>query len=156
MNAKLLTEHHLEFLFLSFSWYWFDQILIITPEFPSLKGGCTGLYEATLVKMPHCWKAHATAQFSLEISKFSLALQPEALVNTSGWVLFWSPGIQHSRFILSVSSQIPDSRKRPSPTSEAQMPNAPSSKEFDPLSKKSHQDPSKVMSSFGLSNDTGS
>ena len=67
-----------------------------------------------------------------------------------------SPGIQCSRFILPVSSQIPDNRKRPSPTSEAQMPNAPSSKEFDPLSKKSHQDPSKVMSSFGLSNDTGS
>ena len=36
MNVKLLTEHHLEFL--------------------SLKGGCTGLPESTLVKMPHCWK----------------------------------------------------------------------------------------------------
>ena len=70
-------------------------------------------------------------------------------------MLFSRPGIQCSSFIISVSSQIPDSRKRPSPTSEAQMPNAPSSKEFDPLSKKSHQDPSKVMSSFGLSNDTG-
>ena len=32
--------------------------------------------------------------FSLEISKFSLALQPEALVNTSGRVLFSSPGHQ--------------------------------------------------------------
>ena len=30
-------------------------------------------------------------QFSLEISKFSLALQPEALVNTSRRVLFSSP-----------------------------------------------------------------
>ena len=29
--------------------------------------------------------------FSLEISKFSLALQPKALVNTSGRVLFSSP-----------------------------------------------------------------
>ena len=29
---------------------------------------------------------------SLEISTFSLALQPEALVNTSGRVLFSSPG----------------------------------------------------------------
>ena len=29
--------------------------------------------------------------FSLEVSKFSLALQPEALVNTSGRVLFSSP-----------------------------------------------------------------
>ena len=42
MIVKLLTEHHLEFL--------------------SLKGGCTGSYESTLVKMPHCWKSHATAQ----------------------------------------------------------------------------------------------
>ena len=37
MNVKLLTEHHLEFL--------------------SLKGGCTGSSESTLVKMPHCWKS---------------------------------------------------------------------------------------------------
>ena len=41
MIAKLLTEHHLEFL--------------------SLKAGCTGSYESTLVKMPYCWKSHATA-----------------------------------------------------------------------------------------------
>ena len=37
MIVKLLTEHHLEFL--------------------SLKGGCRGLSESTLVKMPHCWKS---------------------------------------------------------------------------------------------------
>ena len=37
MIVKLLTEHHLEFL--------------------SLKGGCTGLSESTLVKMPYCWKS---------------------------------------------------------------------------------------------------
>ena len=41
MNTKLLTEHHLEFL--------------------SLKGGCTGSSESTLVKIPHCWKSHVTA-----------------------------------------------------------------------------------------------
>ena len=28
----------------------------------SLKGGCTGLSEATNVKIPHCWKSHVTAQ----------------------------------------------------------------------------------------------
>ena len=33
MSVKLLTEHHLEFI--------------------SLKGGCTGSPESTLVKMPH-------------------------------------------------------------------------------------------------------
>ena len=43
MIVKLLTEHHLEFL--------------------SLKGGCRGLSESTHVKMPHCWKSHATAQY---------------------------------------------------------------------------------------------
>ena len=43
MNVKLLTEYHLEFL--------------------SLPGGCTGLSESTLVKIPHCWKSHVAAQF---------------------------------------------------------------------------------------------
>ena len=42
MTLRLLTEHPLEFL--------------------SLKGGCTGLFESTLVKMPHCWKSHVVAQ----------------------------------------------------------------------------------------------
>ena len=42
MSVKLLNEHYLAFL--------------------SLKGGCTGLSESTLVKMPHCWKSHVTAQ----------------------------------------------------------------------------------------------
>ena len=42
MSVKLLTEHHLEYL--------------------SLKGGCIGPSESTLVKMPHCWKSHVTVQ----------------------------------------------------------------------------------------------
>ena len=41
MNAKLQTEHHLEFL--------------------SLKVVCTGSSESTLVKLPHCWKSHVAA-----------------------------------------------------------------------------------------------
>ena len=44
MSVKLLTEHHWEFL--------------------SLKGGCTGSSESTLVKMPHCWKSHVAAHIS--------------------------------------------------------------------------------------------
>ena len=44
MTIKLLPEHHLEFL--------------------SLKGGCIGSSESTLVKMPHCLKSHVTAQLS--------------------------------------------------------------------------------------------
>ena len=43
MSVKLLTEHHLEFL--------------------SLKGGCTGSSESTLVKMPHCLKSYVMAHF---------------------------------------------------------------------------------------------
>ena len=42
MTVKLLTKHHLEFL--------------------SIKGGCRGSSESTLVKMPHCWKSHVAAQ----------------------------------------------------------------------------------------------
>ena len=41
MIDKLLTKHNLECL--------------------NLQGGCTCSYESTLVKMPHCWKSHATA-----------------------------------------------------------------------------------------------
>ena len=41
MTVKLPSEHYLEFL--------------------SLKGGCRGSSESTLVKMPHCWKSHAMA-----------------------------------------------------------------------------------------------
>ena len=41
MIIRLLTEHHLEFL--------------------SLKAGCRGSSESTLVKMSNCWKSHAAA-----------------------------------------------------------------------------------------------
>ena len=50
MIVKLLPEHHLEFL--------------------SLKGGCTGLSESTHVKLPYCWKSHATAQLYESLSNF--------------------------------------------------------------------------------------
>ena len=46
-SVKLLTEYHLEFL--------------------SLKGGCTGWSESTLVKMPHCWKSHAASHFQFAV-----------------------------------------------------------------------------------------
>ena len=45
MIVKLLTQHHLEFL--------------------SLKGGCRGSPESTLVKMSNCWKSHVTAHYFL-------------------------------------------------------------------------------------------
>ena len=46
MIVKLLTEHHLEFL--------------------SLKGGCIGSSESTLVIIPNCWKSYALAHLLLE------------------------------------------------------------------------------------------
>ena len=69
MTVKLLTEHHLEFL--------------------SFKGGCTGSSESTctLVKMPHCWKSHATARLKL-VPCFSAFLLHVGV----GIVLFvWTP-----------------------------------------------------------------
>ena len=50
MNVKLLAERNLEFL--------------------SLKGGCRGSSESTLVKMPHCWKSHVSIIicFSVEVT----------------------------------------------------------------------------------------
>ena len=50
MIAKLLTEHHLEFL--------------------SLKGGCRGSSESTLVKMSNYWKSHAAAHIKLNSKKY--------------------------------------------------------------------------------------
>ena len=44
MIVKLLTEYHIEFL--------------------SLKGGCRGSSESTLVKMSNCWKSHVAAKLS--------------------------------------------------------------------------------------------
>ena len=44
MTVKLLTKHRLESL--------------------SLKGGCTVSSESTHVKISHCWKSHAVAQFN--------------------------------------------------------------------------------------------
>ena len=45
MALMLLTELHLEFL--------------------SLKGGCTGSSESTLVLIPHCWKSVVTAYYAM-------------------------------------------------------------------------------------------
>ena len=55
MIVKLLTEQHLELL--------------------SLKGGCTGSSESTLVKMPHCWKSHVAAHLFFLFGLNSLKLQ---------------------------------------------------------------------------------
>ena len=55
MIVKLLTKHHLEFL--------------------SLKGGCRGSPESTLVKMSNCWKSHAAAQMYYINGILSICIQ---------------------------------------------------------------------------------
>ena len=50
MIVKLLAEHNLEFL--------------------NLKGGCTGLFKSTLVKMPHCWKSYGAAHLENSLVYF--------------------------------------------------------------------------------------
>ena len=52
MSVKLLAAQNLAFL--------------------SLKGGCTGSPESTLVKMPHCWKSHVTAHLLEKVEKKDL------------------------------------------------------------------------------------
>ena len=61
MSVKLLTEHHLEFL--------------------SLRGGCTGSSESTLVKMPLCWKSHATALIQFVSQGTQIDGDPVFLIN---------------------------------------------------------------------------
>ena len=56
MIVKLLTEHLLEFL--------------------SLKGGCRGSSESTLVKMSNCWKSHATAHEPVHEISNNVVLRP--------------------------------------------------------------------------------
>ena len=84
MSVKLLTEHHLEFL--------------------SLKGGCTGSSESTIVKMPHCWKSHATAQIMIK-SFFSelmkVTTQVSSMVSLSLFLLFLLCVHEYSSFHLS-------------------------------------------------------
>ena len=51
MTVKPLTEQRFEFL--------------------SLKCGCTGSSESTLVKMPHCWKSYVAAHYGVIYSDVS-------------------------------------------------------------------------------------
>ena len=74
MIVKLVTEHHLELL--------------------SLKGGCRGSAESTLVKMSNCWKSHAAAQICLQLQCNSSRnnkvpcewlIQTDGIVGSKGW-----------------------------------------------------------------------
>ena len=63
MTLWLLTEHHLDFL--------------------NLKGGCI---ESTLVKIPHCWKSHVTAQLYVLVESYTPVLScPSLIKNKMLW-----------------------------------------------------------------------
>ena len=79
MDVKLLTEHHLEFL--------------------SLKGGCTGSYESTLVKMPDCWKSHATALI-ISIIDLSLKGWPKCYHDNMAYIEVCIPQEAVNEFII--------------------------------------------------------
>ena len=71
MTVKLLTKNHL--------------------EFQSLKGGCTGSSESKHVKMPHCWKSHATAHMLLD--KYTLIYDQTIRIERGMCIkgLIWPP-----------------------------------------------------------------
>ena len=80
MNVKLLTKHHLEFL--------------------GLKGDYIGSSESIHVKMPHCWKSHATAHLlcnritsliTHDKSKVDLAREPSLRTQRRGAILMPAP-----------------------------------------------------------------
>ena len=73
MSVKLLAEHHLEFL--------------------SLKEGCKGSSEPTLVKMPHCWKTYVVAhtiaiEGEIRCSRGRLSPPKKRETRTCPWVPF--------------------------------------------------------------------
>ena len=72
MSVKLLTEHHLEFL--------------------SLKGGCTGSLESTLVKIPILLEITCQAQLYSEPSNICCNKLDEVLLVKG--VLIWSDSFQ--------------------------------------------------------------
>ena len=75
MSVKLLTEHHSEFL--------------------SLKGGCTGLCESTLVKMPHCWKSHVMWERSGSVVECLTQDRGAAGSSLTGVFALWSLSKTH-------------------------------------------------------------
>ena len=82
MDVKLLTEFYFEFI--------------------SLKVGCTGVSESTLVKMSHCWKSYVMAQIIIVIQSlhyshtprkdvdevtYQIICRPLCLLDSSAWVV---------------------------------------------------------------------
>ena len=64
MIVRLLTEHHLVFL--------------------SLKGGCTGSSESTLVKVSNCWKSRAGALMLFSLQSYTSVKKAKFYAKTGG------------------------------------------------------------------------
>ena len=84
MTVKLLSKHHLVII--------------------SLKGGCTGSSEPTLVKIPHCLKSHVAAHICIVISTvcFTYVTHEHVLLNVNKVVLIckYEPkGVQLGGFV---------------------------------------------------------
>ena len=70
-------------------------------EFLSLRGGCTGSSESTLVKMPHYWKSYVAAHFVLfaNAHKYPINIYADALNGDRGLVF----GL-HSNIVLETAT----------------------------------------------------
>ena len=84
MNIKLLMEHHLEFL--------------------SLKGGYTGSFESTLVKMPYCWKSHVEAHKMFGLALNECAGYSWPLLSTYVQGLFITLQLKHKQEITRLQN----------------------------------------------------
>ena len=82
MTVKLLIEHHFEFL--------------------SLKGGCLGSSESTLVKMPHCRKSHVAAIISDYELNYSLLCGLELC--EAQWLCWYSVRLRINSLLVRASS----------------------------------------------------
>ena len=57
-------------------------------EFLSLKGGCTGSSESTLVKMPYCLKSHVAAQLCDSYSGLSILIPKPQQHNQHNFTIY--------------------------------------------------------------------
>ena len=89
---NLLTEHHLECL--------------------SLKVGCRGSSETTLIKMPQCWKSHAGSHLICALSEDLKHIFPNCFTVLRDNIRISAQTYQHLRFSLIRNYHIETCNKR--------------------------------------------
>ena len=65
-------------------------------EFLSLKGGCTGSSESTLVKMPHGWKSHVRTHYNYFMKKYCNQSNKKTVCVTFSKILYPLSEIIHA------------------------------------------------------------